>query len=626
MVVYLLTAALLPLAVATWVISRQSEDALEAAVRLNLQLVARMTASRLDQLVIDTFRSLNQISRDDSIVALCEQGGEAGREITAAATRRLEVAVAANPDYSALFVIDQFGLGLTGSYERLADRDYFFRDYFQQAMRGQSYVSEIAMGRATRVPAVYFAVPVRHGDDESEPVIGVLVLKFNGERIWALIDQVKVGRSGYAMLSDGKGLVIGHPRRDLLYRRFAPPGPEDGGISEQAARYGVARIESLNLPELLEPMTDRSTAGSLVVRLPEPGDSRRQQPWVIGYAQMRERDWKVAVVVPESQFARPAAELIRQQALVVLVVAIGACVLAIRRARLIVRPIVEIKDAADRLAKGDFSARAEVEGDDELGKLAGAFNAMVSQLRERMSLRNSMELATQVQRSLLPAHEPCDPRLEIVGRSRYCDGTGGDYYDFVETAGGLLIVVGDVMGHGIAAALLMALARGSLRASVERQRDLGELMGCVNAVLCATGERRRFMTLALVQVDSAAGVVRWASAGHDPPVLYVLAEDRFELLEGGDVPMGIDPATCYQQHRREGLCAGDVIVIGTDGVWETRNAQGQCFGRDRVREVIRLRRKSTAREIADAMEKELAAFRGDEPQEDDVTFVIVRLR
>jgi sigma-B regulation protein RsbU (phosphoserine phosphatase) len=282
------------------------------------------------------------------------------------------------------------------------------------------------------------------------------------------------------------------------------------------------------------------------------------------------------------------------------------------------------------VAAGDLTARAPQYGDDEVGRLAASFNAMVPQLQERAQMQHALALATEVQQALLPAADPIDPRLDVAGRSRYCDQTGVDYYDFIEVLSpggkGLLFAVGDVTGHGIASALLMAAARGAVRAHADRADELTHVLGRVNRVLSEDTRHERFMTLALFDLDPEGGRLRWVSAGHEPPFLYRAAEDRFEELKEAGLMLGVLPDVTYEEYAREGLRSGDLVFVGTDGIWEMRDATAQQFGKERLRQVLRQHRARCSAEIANEVERELQRFRGAVAPQDDVTFVVVKLK
>src|SRR5204862_7586156 len=176
-----------------------------------------------------------------------------------------------------------------------------------------------------------------------------------------------------------------------------------------------------------------------------------------------------------------------------------------------------------RVGAGDLDARADLGGSREFRDLSDALNRMIGDLRDRLRLRHSLLVAMEVQQRLLPPGPPRVPGLEVAGHSTYCDETGGDYYDFLvldEAAPGrLLVALGDVMGHGVAAALVMAGARAVLRDRAGAAGSLAELLGRLNQMLAADLGGERFMTMHLSVVDVRTATFRWASAGHDPALI-----------------------------------------------------------------------------------------------------------
>jgi len=311
---------------------------------------------------------------------------------------------------------------------------------------------------------------------------------------------------------------------------------------------------------------------------------------------------------------------------------VSLIVIALARvgSRTVTRPVRRLAGAAQRIAAGELDTRVEVRSRDELGELAQAFNDMVPHLQDRMKLRQSLSLAMEVQQHLLPAGPPRVEGLEIAGRSIYCDETGGDYYDFLDLSAlgphELGIAVGDVTGHGIAAALLMTSARALLRSHAGDAGTLADLMRDINRHLSADVPAGRFMTLYYMVIDGRRRTVRWANAGHDPPILYDPAADAFGELAGGNLPLGIMETEAYEEFRRDHLAPGQVLVVGTDGIWETHDPAGREFGKDALREIIRRHATEPAEAIGQAITAALESFRNGSPQEDDVTLVVVKVR
>lgn len=294
----------------------------------------------------------------------------------------------------------------------------------------------------------------------------------------------------------------------------------------------------------------------------------------------------------------------------------------------ITQPIRELASATRAVAGGDFQTRVRVQSHDELGDLGEAFNRMVPQLQDRIRIKQSLDLAREVQQNLLPAKSPKVEGFDLAGMSIYCDETGGDYYDFLEFTreGGahLGIIIGDVTGHGIAAAMLMATARSLLRTHAPVCPSLSEMMTRVNQQLSTDVSGGRFMTVFFLHLDVSKRNVRWASAGHDPALKYNPRTESFDELGDNSPPFGIDPTQIYDQRGPKELESGEVIVIATDGVWESRNHQGERFGKDRLREVIRASSGRSSADIALAIRNAVTAFRNGHPQEDDITLIVVK--
>jgi serine phosphatase RsbU (regulator of sigma subunit) len=340
------------------------------------------------------------------------------------------------------------------------------------------------------------------------------------------------------------------------------------------------------------------------------------------------QSWAVGAIAPRSDFLAGVWRT-RLLSLAAALAALAlAALLAAAMARRISKPVQSLIGVVKRVGAGDLDAKASIEGGGEFQALSQALNRMIVDLRERLHLRHSLHVAMEVQKTLLPASDPLSPKLDVAGRSKYCDETGGDYYDFIDVApiskSSLLIAVGDVMGHGIPAALVMATVRAALRTSALSDRRLADLMTRTNQVLAADNRLNRFVTLSLLLIDADARTVRWASAGHDPAVVYDPRSGQTRKLEGGDVPLGVMPDTHYEEFATQPLPRDSVIIIGTDGVWEMANEQGQQYGKERMERLVREHHDMPAAQIAAALEDDLAAFRGSQSPSDDVTFVIVK--
>ncbi len=246
--------------------------------------------------------------------------------------------------------------------------------------------------------------------------------------------------------------------------------------------------------------------------------------------------------------------------------------------------------------------------------------------RTRRWLRQAME----VQQCLLPSKSSCWQELDIAGRSVFCDQTGGDYYDYFdkyETGGPIIsVVVGDVSDHGLPSALLMTTARATLRECATRPGSAGQIVGHVNRRLAQdVQDTGRFMTLFYAEIERSTRTIRWVRAGHDPAILYDPRTGEFAELNGQNgLPLGVFDEAAYEEHRRE-LGPEQIVVIGTDGIWEACNLQGRLFGKRRLQEVIQAHAACSAAEMVERALDELQRFLHPLPVQDDATLVVVKL-
>jgi sigma-B regulation protein RsbU (phosphoserine phosphatase) len=296
----------------------------------------------------------------------------------------------------------------------------------------------------------------------------------------------------------------------------------------------------------------------------------------------------------------------------------------------IIDPVRHMEDAMAKVEKGDLTATVTVNSNDELGALGENFNQMTEGLKDRYRMRQSLDLAKEVQQNLLPAKNPHFPGLDIAGISLYCDETGGDYYDFFDSSAAEArrygVVIGDVSDHGIASALLMASARAFLRQRSALSGSIADIVGDVNRQLIQDVEDTgRFLTLFYLQIDMTHRRLSWVRAGHEPALLYDPVSDRFEELTGDGIALGVDDSRQFVESSRDHLNAGQIILLSTDGIWEARNPQGQMFGREVISEIIRQQVHANAAQIQDAILDALNRFQQGVAPDDDTTLVVVKV-
>ncbi len=631
--VVLLLASLVPLLAVAVLNAVRSLNAVEAVARANLQQIARTTAAQLDQLIEDTTYDLQFLTGDhrvrDVLTARSENFDEAFEE----AMQVLANISASNVTYASAFIADAEGIGVASPNPKNIGMDLTFREYMQEALAGRSYISDMLVGKTTGESGIYFSGPVR---DDDGVILGAVVIKLRGDRVRRLIQSVtnvnielrledfRDLRDSIAAIIDSNGVVISatDPLDDFLFHSLVELPEELQNEIDPQRRWGVPTIVSLEVPELANEMLGQEDVGCVIV----PGNEGKS---VVGFAKMERRDWYVCISEPLEEFIAPLVALAKAQLLGAVILGVLAGFIAVFQARQIVGPISQLTQAVLRLSEGNFDTRVEIDTRDEIQLLADSFNNMAPKLQEHVRMSESLALANEIQQNLLPSEAPEIPGLDIAGINLPCDETGGDYFDFIDfrddSPTSIDLTIGDVTGHGVPAALLMTSGRALLRAGAARGEDLSQMIEGVNDRLVSDTLDGRFMTLFYLTLDSESRSASWVSAGHDPAALYDTNADTFEELVGEGFPLGIVPEADYPTSSRDDLKPGQVIVIGTDGIWEAHNADGEMFGKDRVGEIIRKSKALPAKTIAEAILGAVLDFRGDLQREDDITVVVVRL-
>jgi phosphoserine phosphatase RsbU/P len=351
---------------------------------------------------------------------------------------------------------------------------------------------------------------------------------------------------------------------------------------------------------------------------------------ILGFYRLKEAPWRLVMIAPGKEIFSPIIKF-RNYYLLTGSAFILFILLLIRwMTGKTVRSIREVSKAAEKVARSQYGNPLPVKTHDEVGELIQSFNTMVTHLEDRNRLKKAINLAMEVQQNLLPGADPQIEGLDIAGKSLYCDETGGDYYDFLtigkngnEKPG---VVVGDVSDHGISSALLMATARALFRQRSAQSGNIADIVSDVNRQLAMDVEDSgRFMTVFFLAVDLQNKRLQWVRAGHDPAIFYDPAEDDFELLKGSGIALAVEKDQKYEAHEKTGLKRGQVILLGTDGIWEAQNPNNDVYGKEAIFRIIRQNPNASTKQILETVFEELREFRKGRASEDDVTLVVIKI-
>lgn len=257
------------------------------------------------------------------------------------------------------------------------------------------------------------------------------------------------------------------------------------------------------------------------------------------------------------------------------------------------------------------------------------YHKIATKKKQLKRVKQSLSQASRIQQNLVPQSDPQVEGFDIAGKSIWCDETSGDYYDFISPAEWgqekLGIVVADVIGHGISAALLMTTARAFLRERILSKGSAASIVFDVNNRLVRDIEALNlFITMFYSEIDLEEKKFRWVHAGHEPAMLYDPAVDSFQALAGEGMSLGVMEDWVYQESAIA-LRTGQIILIVTDGIKEACNPQNEMFGADRLMTIMRDNAQKPAREILKTVYATLERFRHPVARQDDETLIVIKV-
>jgi serine phosphatase RsbU (regulator of sigma subunit) len=259
-----------------------------------------------------------------------------------------------------------------------------------------------------------------------------------------------------------------------------------------------------------------------------------------------------------------------------------------------------------------------------LANVAAAKIENVRLLEERLEkrrLEEDMRVAAEIQTRLLPSGAPAVPGYGLVGSNKPCRTVGGDYYDFMLEGGQLLLALGDVAGKGTGAALMMTVLRASVRGHW-CEMPCSEAIGRINRIICQNVPDGKYITFFMARLDPATGTLTYVNAGHNPPLL-VRADGSLDRLEEGGMVLGMFDSVPYEDGHVE-MRPGDVLLIFSDGITETWNAQDEEFGEDGLAKVAVDGRSLGASAMQARVLDELERFAAGAKATDDRTLIVLK--
>jgi len=494
--------------------------------------------------------------------------------------------------------------------------------------------TDIFIDNSGRGLGITCAVPFYDADGELFGVAGAGMLL---DTLKEIVVEAKQGDTGYAFIANEKGDMI---------------------ISDMMAIVDD-EIVSRNLTELLP----GNVAASILDG--QTGIERvliDSAEYFIAFAQMSTLPWSLSVVMSVDEVISSAIE--NEQhiinltyetvsgidrmiliATVIFVIAliltlIGNALLAHRMATGLAKPIIELSDGAGIIGAGNLDYRLDVKTGDEIETLSDAFNAMIQNIKritaEQERIGAELDVATKIQSSMLPSIFPPFPEREefdIYANMRPAKEVGGDFYDFFFIdRNTLAVVMADVSGKGVPAALFMVITKTLLKSYAQSaapdETGTGlvspkEVFEAVNNILCENNDADMFVTAFMGYLDIPSGKFTYVNAGHNPP-LVKHSRSQYEWLKTNPcfVLAGMEDIIYRQDEIILGF--GDVVFLYTDGVTEAMNEKLELFSDPKLHEVINKYADAEPKNLLPLIMKEIDGFAGSAEQADDITMLALR--
>jgi serine phosphatase RsbU (regulator of sigma subunit) len=321
---------------------------------------------------------------------------------------------------------------------------------------------------------------------------------------------------------------------------------------------------------------------------------------------------------------------LRNLSMGLLVIAL-ACIGIVPISRRMTQNVSALSEGVKQLAGGDFSARVPVRSHDEFGSLAESFNRMAEDLEkhqalvvEQERLRRELELSRLIQTEMLPRDPLRLGTAEIKGLSIPAREVGGDFFNyFAMPDGRLALLVGDVSGKGVSAALLMANVQATLRARLPLETDLAKLADGLDREIDAKTPRSVYLTLFLGILDMDRSELRYVNAGHNPQVV-LRRRGGIERLSSTGMPIALYAGQGYYESAVE-IAAGDLLFFYTDGLVETENERTDMFGAERLEKLLSVEHDQRIDTVLERVDQSVRTFRGLAEQFDDATMMALRI-
>ena len=508
----------------------------------------------------------------------------------------------------ARFTENEIKLVTGGHYD---DKEWYYSTRDGKTSRWQ----EPFIGEFVPEPIAVYTVPIFQKNKNGEEVLaGVLAIDMSIDFLKDEISSIPVSNSGYAIITSAKNVAVAYPKS-------IAQGKRNREIVVKEIR-GNSQVDF-----------DRQTRDSSGLFL---GTVAGGEESAIYYTTIKANNWTFMVVWPIEKYLKDQSSMRK----LFLALAFGGYIIILIIILLIsfrvAKPLKELAIAARKLGRGNFNVTIpQITGRDEISEFAGAFSNMLTELKDHIERQKDMkrierelDLARNIQLSMLPGSEhdenSDDDRHELAPFLLPAKEVGGDFYDFFKIDNDhLCVVIGDVSGKGVAAALFMMVARIILRTTTKNLKSIVDAFNRTNFALAKRNKLNMFVTVWAGIIDLRTGHIDFASAGHNPPAIRH-SDGSVEFIKSkAGLVMAAMEETIYKPQTYD-LKQGDTLFLYTDGVTEATNSNNVLFGDNRLLATLKMGGERSTADTCTLVKKEIDNFVQDAPQFDDITMLAIK--
>jgi sigma-B regulation protein RsbU (phosphoserine phosphatase) len=534
------------------------------------------------------------------------------------------------PQVVAVVVAYEPGMGpenTEGEYMRLARFDhvdtklvsganYQDKEWYYSVRDGKtSRWQEPFIGEFVPEPIAVYTVPLFKKDKNGEDVlVGVLAVDMSIEFLKEEIGSIPVSNSGYALVTTAKNLAVAYPKE----------------LAQGKRNRDIIVREKRGQKLIVFDRKGKDSSGLFIGTVADGEES------AIYYTTINSTNWTFMVVWPIQKYLEDQKAMRKLFLLMALggygVILVIILLISFR----VAKPLKELAMAARKLGRGNFDvAIPKMKGRDEVAEFAWAFSNMLTELKDNIEKQKDMkrierelDLARNIQLSMLPGEErdenSDDDRHELAPFLLPAKEVGGDFYDFFKIDNDhLCVVIGDVSGKGVAAALFMMVARIILRTMTKNLKSVVDAFNKTNYALAKRNRLNMFVTVWAGIIDLRTGHIDFASAGHNPPAIRHKDGSVEFIPSKAGLVMAAMESTVYKLQTCE-MKKGDTLFLYTDGVTEATDSNNQLFNNDRLIEALKKSGNMNTADTCSFVKKEIDSFVKDAPQFDDITMLAIK--